>query len=92
MEIEYFHASKYGHGAMVAEEFRRQIAARAVAVNVRHIREAKPKEVPPADQTNGVFPGMAMGLMGRSMSQVRLSGTSLSWEFIAWSQEISCPV
>ena len=27
MKIEYFHASKYGNGAMVAEEFRRQMAA-----------------------------------------------------------------
>lgn len=43
-------------------------------------------------QTNGVCPGMAMGRMGKSMSQIRSSGTSFSWEFIAWSQVISCPV
>ena len=30
MKIEYFHASKYGNGAMVAEEFRRQMAASGV--------------------------------------------------------------
>lgn len=34
---------------MVAAEFQKQVAARGVTVNVRHIREAKPKEMPPAD-------------------------------------------
>ncbi len=48
-KIEYFHASKYGNGAMVAEEFKKQTAARGIAVNVHHIRDAKPKEMPPAD-------------------------------------------
>ena len=49
MKIEYFHASKYGNGAMVAEEFKRQMATRGIAVNVHHIRDARPKEMPPAD-------------------------------------------
>ena len=49
MKIEYFHASKYGNGAKVAEEFKRQMADKGVTVNVRHIRDAKPKEIPPAD-------------------------------------------
>ncbi len=49
MKIEYFHASKYGNGAQVAEEFRKLMAARGVLVNVHHIRDAKPKEMPPAD-------------------------------------------
>jgi len=49
MKIEYFHASKFGNGAMVAEEFKRIMAARGVAVSVHHIRDAKPKELPPAD-------------------------------------------
>jgi multimeric flavodoxin WrbA len=49
MKIEYFHASKYGNGAKVAEEFKRQIAAKGVTVNVQHIRNAKPKVMPPAD-------------------------------------------
>jgi menaquinone-dependent protoporphyrinogen IX oxidase len=34
MKIEYFHASKYGNGAKVAEEFQRQMAAKGVTVNV----------------------------------------------------------
>ena len=49
MKIEYFHASKYGNGAMVAEEFKKQMAAKGVTVNVHHIRDARPKEMPPAD-------------------------------------------
>jgi multimeric flavodoxin WrbA len=49
MKIEYFHASKYGNGAMVAEEFKKQMAAKGVTVNVHNIRDAKPKEMLPAD-------------------------------------------
>jgi len=49
MKIEYLHASKYGDGAMVAEEFSRRMSARGVTVDVHHIREAKPGELPPAD-------------------------------------------
>jgi hypothetical protein len=49
MKIEYFHASKFGNGAMVAEEFKKQMAARGVAVEVHHIREVAPSLVAPAD-------------------------------------------
>jgi flavodoxin len=49
VRIEYFHASKYGNGAMVAEEFKKQVAAKGVTVNVHHIKEARPQELPPAD-------------------------------------------
>lgn len=49
MKIEYYHASEYGNGAKVAEEFRRVMAAKGVEVNVQHVRDAKPKEMPVAD-------------------------------------------
>jgi menaquinone-dependent protoporphyrinogen IX oxidase len=49
MKIEYFHASKYGNGAKIAEEFQRQMAAKGVTVNVHHVKKTKPKEIPPAD-------------------------------------------
>jgi multimeric flavodoxin WrbA len=49
MKIEYFHASKYGNGAKVAEEFKKQIATKGVTVNVHHVKDTKPKEIPPAD-------------------------------------------
>lgn len=49
MKIELYHASKYGNGARVAEEFRRLMAAKGVEVNVHHIKDVGPKELPPAD-------------------------------------------
>ena len=49
MKIEYFHASKYGNGARVAQEFQRHMAAKGVTVNIHHIRNIQPKELPPAD-------------------------------------------
>jgi menaquinone-dependent protoporphyrinogen IX oxidase len=49
MKIEYFHASKYGNGAKIAEEFKRQMASKGVTVNVHHVKKTKPKEIPPAD-------------------------------------------
>ena len=49
MKIEYFHASKHGNGAKIAEEFQRQMAAKGVSVNVHHVKDTKTKEIPSAD-------------------------------------------
>jgi multimeric flavodoxin WrbA len=49
MKIEYFHASKFGNGAKVAEEFKKVMAGKGTTVNVHHVRDASPKEIPPAD-------------------------------------------
>jgi len=67
MKIEYFHASKYGNGAMVAEEFKKQMGAKGVAVNVHHIRDARPKEMPPAD----LYMFSSPGRMGRPIGRMR---------------------
>ena len=67
MKIEYFHASKYGNGAKVAEEFMKRMAARGVAVNVHHIREARPKEMPPAD----LYLFSSPGRMGKPKGNIR---------------------
>jgi flavodoxin len=67
MKIEYFHASKYGNGAMVAEEFKKQMAAKEVTVNVHHIRDARPKEMPPAD----LYLFSSPGRMGRPIGGMR---------------------
>ena len=48
MKIEYLHASKFGNGVMVAEEFKERMATRGVAVDVHHIHEVKLKELPSA--------------------------------------------
>lgn len=75
MKIEYLHASKYGNGAMVAQEFSRQMAAKGVTVDVHHIREARPKELPPADlylfSSPGRF-GKPIGGMRRFLKKVEL--------------------
>ncbi len=67
MKIEYFHASKYGNGVQVAEEFKTQMAARGVTVVVHHIREARPKEMPPAD----LYLFSSPGRMGRPIGRMR---------------------
>jgi menaquinone-dependent protoporphyrinogen IX oxidase len=75
MKIEYLHASKYGDGALVAEEFSRQMSARGVTVDVHHIREARPDELPPADlylfSSPGRF-GKPIGGMRRFLKKVEL--------------------
>jgi flavodoxin len=79
MKIEYFHASKYGNGALVAEEFKNQMAAKGVAVNIHHIRDARPKEMPPADLYLFSSPGRMgkpRGCVRRFLKKARLpSGT-----------------
>ena len=67
MRIEYFHASKYGNGAMVAEEFRKVMAARGVEVSVHHIDRVKPKELPPAD----LYLFSTPGRMGKPIKGMR---------------------
>jgi hypothetical protein len=76
MRIEYVHASKFGNGAMVAEEFKAQLAARAVAVNVQHIQQARPDRLPTADLYLFSSPGRMgkpIGGMRRFLKRLRLS-------------------
>jgi hypothetical protein len=80
MNIEYFHASKYGNGTMVAEEFKRlMIAKGTVTVNVHHVRDVRPKEIAPADLYVFSAPGRMgkpIGKMRRFLKKMRLpSGT-----------------
>jgi len=79
MKIEYFHASKFGNGVMVAEEFKKQMGARGVTVNVRHIRDARPKKMAQADLYLFSSPGRMgkpRGCVRRFLKKVRLpSGT-----------------
>jgi menaquinone-dependent protoporphyrinogen IX oxidase len=49
MKIEYLHASRFGNGAAVASEFRREMARHGLAVEVHHIRDVRPSELPAAD-------------------------------------------
>lgn len=77
MKIEYLHASKYGNGARVAQEFRRQMADKGVAVDVHHIRDMRPGELPPADLYLFSSPGRVgrpIGSMRRFLKKVGLPG------------------
>ena len=67
MIVEYFHASRYGNGAKVAEEFRQRMAARGVAVNVHHVKDVSTKTLPPAD----LYLFSAPGRMGRPIGSMR---------------------
>jgi len=67
MRILYVHASKFGNGAAVAEEFRNQMAAKGAAVDVRHVRDARPREIPPAD----LYVFSSPGRMGRPIGGMR---------------------
>ena len=75
MRIEYLHASEYGNGAIVAEEFSKQMAASGVTVSIHHIKEAKPKELSPADLYVFSSParfGKPIGSMRRFLRKVEL--------------------
>ena len=71
--IEYLHASRYGNGLTVAEEFRRLMAGRGVTVEVHHISEVDPKALAPADlyvfSSPGRF-GRPIAEMGRFLREV----------------------
>jgi hypothetical protein len=67
MNIAYYHASKFGNGAMVAEGFKKIMAARGVTVSVQHIREANPRDLPPAD----LYVFSSPGRMGKPKGNVR---------------------
>jgi hypothetical protein len=67
MNIAYYHASKFGNGAMVAEEFKRIMAARGVAVSIRHVSDADPRRLPDAD----LYVFSSPGRMGRPKGDAR---------------------
>jgi len=84
MKIEYYHASKYGNGALVAEEFKKLMAAKGATVNVHHIRDVRPKEIVPADLYVFSSPGRAgrpIGSMRRFLKKVPL-GTGTKYAIL----------
>src|SRR5215469_8992992 len=67
MNIAYYHASKFGNGAMVAEEFKKIMAARGVTVSVRHVRDADPRNLPRED----LYVFSSPGRMGKPKGDAR---------------------
>ena len=75
MKVEYLHASKYGDGAKVAAEFKREMALNGVVVDVHHIRSIRPTALPPADLYLFSSPGRFGGpirCMRRFLKKVKL--------------------
>ena len=75
MKIEYLHASKFGNGAMVAAEFKTLMATKGATVEVHHIREVSPAELPSADLYVFSSPGrlgQPIRSMRRFLHKVRL--------------------
>jgi sulfite reductase alpha subunit-like flavoprotein len=75
MKIEYYHASRFGNGERVAEEFARQASSLGSDVDVHHIREVDPTNLTPADLHVFSSPGQ----WGKPIKKVRnfLSRVSL---------------
>jgi hypothetical protein len=68
MKIEYFHASKYGNGAAVADELKRLMEAEGTAsVNVHHVKDVRAREIAPAD----LYIFSAPGRMGKPIGKMR---------------------
>jgi hypothetical protein len=79
MKIEYYHASKYGNGRIVAEGFKKYMTEKGATVNIHHIRDVRPKEMAQADLYIFSSPGRIgkpIGGMRRFLKKVNLpSGT-----------------
>lgn len=49
MKVEIYHASKYGNGEKVVAYLQGLLVAKGHQANYHHVRDARPKEIPPAD-------------------------------------------
>lgn len=75
MNIELYHASKFGNGQRVAEEFKRIMESWGHSVSVHHIKDSSPKSIPPADLYVFGSPtrfGKPIGIMRRFLRKVNL--------------------
>ena len=67
MKILYLHASAFGNGARVAEEFKQHLAGKGVSVEVHHIREMDARRLPDAD----LYLFSSPGRMGKPIGSMR---------------------
>lgn len=75
MKVEIFHASKYGNGEKVVAHLHGLLVAKGHQANFRHVRDAKPKEMPPADLYVFCSPtriGKPIGKMRSFLKKARL--------------------
>jgi hypothetical protein len=67
LKIEYYHASKYGNGVMVAEEFRKLMEVKGATVAIHHVRDVRPSEPAPAE----LYVFSSPGRMGKPIRGMR---------------------
>ncbi|MDH7508210.1 MAG: hypothetical protein QHH00_02275 [Methanomassiliicoccales archaeon] len=75
MIVELFHASRFGNGQKVAEEFKNVMSNHGHQVNVHHVKESNPKVIPIADLYVFGSPtriGRPIGSMRRFLKKARL--------------------
>ncbi len=75
MKVEIYHASKYGNGEKVVAYLQGLLVAKGHQANYRHIRDAKPKDVPSADLYVFCAPtrlGKPIGKMRRFLKKAKL--------------------
>jgi len=67
MKVEIFHASKFGNGEKVVAYLQGLLVAKGHQANFRHVRDAKPKDVPSAD----LYVFCAPTRLGKPISKMR---------------------
>jgi menaquinone-dependent protoporphyrinogen IX oxidase len=67
MKVVYVHASKYGNGARVADEFRSRMANHDIEVETHHVEEVEPEAIGAAD----LYVFSSPGRMGRPIRSIR---------------------
>ncbi|MBC7107289.1 MAG: hypothetical protein H5T41_00610 [Methanomassiliicoccales archaeon] len=75
MIIELYHASRFGNGQRVAEEFKKVMEKRGHVVNLHHIKNSRPKSIAPADLYVFGSPtriGRPIGSMRRFLKKIDL--------------------
>lgn len=75
MKVEIYHASKYGNGEKVVAYLQGLLVVKGHQAEFRHIRDAKPKEMPTADLYVFCAPtriGKPIGKMRRFLKKARL--------------------
>jgi menaquinone-dependent protoporphyrinogen IX oxidase len=75
MNVEIYHASKYGNGEKVVAYLQGSLVAKGHNVNASHVRTAKPREVPAADLYVFCSParmGKPIGKMRRFLKKLNL--------------------
>ncbi|KAF5046900.1 hypothetical protein DSECCO2_465970 [anaerobic digester metagenome] len=75
MKVEIYHASKYGNGEKVVAYLQGLLVAKGHQAEYRHVRDATPRDMPPADLYVFCAPtrlGKPIGKMRRFLKKTRL--------------------